>query len=403
MKSVASFLLAAGLVIAVASPASAAPTSSDPKTAARDAASWLAAQVNAKGWIPNAANPAQPNLSLSAQAVTALAAAGVGKTKVDALMQYLGQHVNDFVVRSGSDDPAALAYLILDDVATGANPSALVTRLLATQQGNGLFGSSDPTFDGAFREGLSLLALHAAGTSNSAGVTWLEGQQCADGSWTAFRANTATPCPPIDPVNFTGPDTNSTALAVLGLHAQGATTQPANGVAALKAVRNSGGGWGFLARSDQATDANSTGEVLAALRTVDGAPDTKGITALLALQAGCAAAPADRGGIAFQPGSGGKLVPDGLATAQATPALAEVALPITAATIAATVPTPCASTAVTTQGSGVSTTTVAVRAAGTGANELPRTGGSSISLVLFATAAFAGGLALAAGKQKQRG
>jgi LPXTG-motif cell wall-anchored protein len=411
MKRVASFLLAAGLVVAVAQPAAATPTSSDPKTAARDAAAWLASQVNASGWIPSAANPSQPNLSVSAQAVTALASAGVGKTKVDALMQYLGQHVNDFVVRSGNDDPAALAYLILDAVATGKNPTSfgspatnLVSRLSATQQGTGLFGTSDPTFDGAFRQGLSLLALGAAGVTNSSGTTWLEGQQCADGSWTAFRSDTALPCPPVDTVNFTGPDTNSTAMAALGLHAQGATSQPANGVTALKAVRNSGGGWGFLSLSSQATDANSTGVVLEALRTVDGTADTQGITALLALQAGCTAAASDRGGIAFQPGKGGKIVPDGLATAQATPALAEVALPIVSATMAASVPTPCTSSTVTTQGSGTATTVaVSAESGSTGSNELPRTGGGSTPLALFGTVALAGGLALALGKQKRRG
>src|SRR6185369_1236244 len=107
--------------------------------------------------------------------------------------------------------------------------------------------------------------------------------------------------------------------------------------------------------------ANSTGVVLSALRTVNGTADTTGINALLTLQAGCTADPADRGGIAFQPGPGGALAPDLLATVQATPALAEVALPITAATIAATLPTPCAPPVTST----TATTSTTVAASGT--------------------------------------
>jgi hypothetical protein len=292
----------------------------------------LATQVNAQGFIPQAADPAQANLSASAQAVLALAAAAVGRTQVDALVAYLGSHVDDFVVKSGSDDAGSLSYLILDAVAAGLDPTSfgsnrtdLVTRLQATQQANGLFGASDPTFDGAFRQGLGLMALHAVGISDVAASDWLAGQQCADGSWTAYRADTSTPCPAVDPNTFTGPDTNSTALAVLGLQAQGRSAPATNGVNALLAVRNSGGGWGFLSRADQPTDANSTGLVLSALRAVNGTQDQQGATALLALQLGCDAPAADAGGIVFQDVSAG---PDALATAQATPGLAGVVLPL---------------------------------------------------------------------------
>ena len=316
--------------------ASAAPPSSDPSTAARFAASWLEAQVNAQGFIPQAADPTQPNLSTSAQAVIALVAAGALGNKVDALEAYLGAHVDEFVAKGGNDDPGALAYLIMGAVPTGANPADfgtghvnLVARLQATKQPNGLFGAADPTFDGAFRQGLALMALKVVGITDAAAADWLVGQQCADGLWTAFRADTTTPCPAVDPNTFTGPDTNSTALAVLGLQAQGRAAPAANGATALLAVRNSGGGWGFLARSDQPTDANSTGLVVTALRAANGSQDPQGSSALMALQAGCDAAAADIGGIAFQDLASG---PDALATAQATPALAGVVLPQSSAT-----------------------------------------------------------------------
>jgi len=418
MKRAVTFLLAAGLVCAFSATAAAAPPSTDPKTGAQDAAAWIASQVTAGGFIPQATNPAAANLSLTAQAIPALASAGVGKTRIDAMLAYLGAHVDDFVVSGGADNAGSLAYLILAAVAAGADPTSfgtahtnLVARLQATQQPSGLFGAADPSFDGAFREGLALLALHAAGASNANAVTWLQEQQCADGSWTAFRSDTTVPCPAVDPATFSGPDTNSTALAVTGLEVQGATATAAAGVAALNAVRNADGGWGFLSRRDQATDANSTGVVLQALRTVNGTADSAGINALLALQAGCTADPADRGGIAFQPGTGGTLVPDTFATVQATPALAEVALPVTSGPLAADVPTPCAAAATT-------TTTVAVAGSTTplpsttfvvdsvpsvvpGSTDLPRTGSSSVPLAAAAIFLVALGAVFVGGSRRR--
>ena len=411
MKRVAVILLVAGLSCTVAAQAAAAPTSSDPTTGARDAAAWLAAHVSPAGFIPSAGDASKPDYSSSEQAVVALAAAGVGRDAVDALVAYLGQHVNAAVSPTGVDDAGALANLILavraagkDATAFGAPPTDLVTRLVATQQDSGLFGSSDPTFDGAFREGLALLALHAAGVKNAAGVTWLQNQQCADGSWTAYRADTKVPCPAVDPDTFSGPDTNSTALALLGLSAQGATASATKGVNALEAVRNAQGGWGFLARSDQATDANSTGAVLEALRTVQGTADARGVKALLALQVGCTAPVADRGALAFQPGAGGALTPNLLATVQAVPALAGVALPVVAAQIAPAVPVPCAVSAstttttagvVTTLGSTAPSTTVAPAAT------LPRTGSAAGGLAALGVLMLAAGCGLLAGGRRR--
>jgi len=424
MKKGVAFLLAAGLALAVAAPASATPPSSDTKTDAQDAAAWLAHQVNASGFIPSATNPSLPNYSESAQAVTALVSAGVGRTTVAALLAYLGGHVDDFVASPGSDDPGDLAYLILAAKAGGQDPASfgsahvdLVARLEATQQASGLFGASDPTFDGAFRQGLSLLALHSAGATNTAGVTWLESQQCVDGSWTAFRADTSVACAPVDPATFSGPDTNSTALAVTGLQAQGDSTAASKGVTALDAVRNAGGGWGFLSRGDQATDANSTGLVLAALRTATGHVDGPGLSALLALQVGCTGPVADRGGIAFQPGTGGKLVPDAFATVQAIPAVARVELPVAASATTPGVPTPCAAPVTTTvpeTGTTVRDTGTTVRDTGStdattvapetvaAEAELPRTGSSSAPVAFVGVLILAVGAAFVAGARRRR-
>jgi LPXTG-motif cell wall-anchored protein len=399
------FLLAAGLVFVASAPAVAEPPSSDPNLAAKYAASWLAQRVTSEGFIESSFTPGTPDLSISAQAVTALASAGVGRAQVDALLEYLGGHVDEYVVSDGADTPAALAYLVLAAVAGGADPAAfgapatnLVARLQATQQPGGLFGIADATFDGAFRQGLALLALDAVGIANAAGTAWLVDQQCDDGLWTAFRADTSVPCPPVDTSAFTGPDTNSTALAVAALHAHGAGGPAGSGATALEAVRNAAGAWGFLARSDQATDANSTGVVLLALRAVRGASDTAGVAALLQLQVGCTDDPLDQGGIAFQPGPGGALAPDALATAQATPALAGAVLPLGAATIADGVVEPCvvaASTTTTVAATPTTNPAVAVAAGSTSdaGTQLPRTGSASGAVTLLGVAMLVSGVA----------
>jgi hypothetical protein len=362
-----------------AAPAFSEPPSTDPTTAAKIAATWLAHQVNDQGFIPLAADPSTPNLSNTVQAVTALASAGVGRTQVDAMLGYLAGHVDDLVVRSGNDDPGALGYLILGVVAAGGDVTDfgdghddLVTRLENTRQSSGLFGAADPTFDGAFRQGLGLLALHAAGLSDAAAADWLVDQQCADGSWTAFRPDTSVACPAVDPNTFSGPDTNSTALAALGLKAQGRNTPATDGAEALLAVRNADGAWGYLAASDQPTDANSTGVVVTALRAITGTQDAQGVAALLALQVGCDGDPADVGGIAFQSSPDG-LVPDVLATEQAVPALANVVLPIESATISPDLVVACEQATATTSTPPPSTTADDANAS---PNELARTGSS---------------------------
>src|SRR5947209_14528701 len=76
--------LASMCVALLASPAAASAPNADPPTAAKIAATWLAHQVSSQGFIPQAGNPATPNLSNSAQAVLAMAAAGVGRNEVNA-------------------------------------------------------------------------------------------------------------------------------------------------------------------------------------------------------------------------------------------------------------------------------------------------------------------------------
>jgi LPXTG-motif cell wall-anchored protein len=349
-------------------------------------------------------------MSSTAQAIPGLAAADVGGAEARAMLAALGAHVEEFVVVNGADDPGYLSYLILAATALGDDPTSfgtgntnLVARLQATKTASGLFGSADPSFDGAFRQGLSLMALDAVGLSDAAAADWLANQQCASGIWVPFRADTSVPCPPIDFNTFTGPDTNSTALALLGLDAAGVTGPLPAGVAALDNARNSEGGWGFFAASDQPTDANSTGLVVEALLAVTGTRDAQGTAALLALQSGCDADPLDRGGIAYQPGPDGVLVPNVSATVQSMPALAGVPRPIVDDAPADGLPDPCAppvpaTTSTTVAGANAATTATAPGAPSTtvasdplAVAELPRTGSSDSGLALVGALATASG------------
>jgi hypothetical protein len=179
---------------------------------------------------------------------------------------------------------------------------------------------------------LKVAGLAASNPTVARGITWLEQQQCSTGLWEAFRADTATPCPAPNPANFTGPDTNSTALAVEGLAAYGAYPLKGSVVQQLHLVQSSDGGFPYIAASGQASDPDSTAlamqTVLAegqdpgsASWTVSGSTP---YTVLASYQLGCSAPAANRGAF-YYPGSTN---PSVIATVQAVPAAAGKALPL---------------------------------------------------------------------------
>jgi hypothetical protein len=313
-------------------------------TPAQAGASWLGKQFTTGGFIKT---NGVPDPSSTAQAVLAFAAAGVGGAKAQAGLGWLKKHFESFVSPGGVDDPGALATVILAAQSMGVDPTRfggsasandLVARLEATQrttgQDVGLFGSSDPTFDGAFRQGLSLMALAGQGITKASGVAWLKKQQCSDGGWEAYRSDTSQACPAPDPATFTGPDTNSSALAVEGLVAQGASFT-VNPTPFFESAQNADGGFGFVGTSSEAPDADSSGEVvqaLVALHQLNNAHFTQAgggtpVSALDAFQVVCPAKATKLGAFAFQPASG-KLVPNLIATLQAVPGAAQVAFPL---------------------------------------------------------------------------
>ena len=342
----ASLLVAIGAAPSIAQAAN--PSSGTPPTvpqvaSATGGATWLADQLTSAGFIPVSGVPAQANLAATANAVLALASAGDDAVATHAL-NYLALHVNDYVSVDGSDGPGQLALLILDAHALAADPgsfggSDLVTRLQATEQTSGptagLFGAQDATYDGAFRQGLSLSALAAAGVTGTTAVgsaeAWLEAQQCPDGGWTSL-VTADNPCTG-DPATFTGPDTNSTALAIEGLSAQGVLTSKVARSATrfLGAAQDPDGGWGYepnAADAPGSSDPDSTALVIQAILALGKSPSsatfvqggTNPVSTLLSFQ------------LTSGPGSGGfffpgSTQPDLLATYQAVPAVAGVSDP----------------------------------------------------------------------------
>ncbi|MFI7315557.1 prenyltransferase/squalene oxidase repeat-containing protein [Streptomyces venezuelae] len=125
---------------------------------------------------------------------------------------------------------------------------------------SGLYGKSDPKFDGVFRQSYALLAQDTEGVKPAAkAVDWLTGQQCASGGFAAYRADSSEPCN-----SKTAVDSNSTAAAVQALAALGGQDKTVKkSVDWLKSVQNKDGGWGY--NPGLPSDANSTGIVVGAL------------------------------------------------------------------------------------------------------------------------------------------
>jgi hypothetical protein len=345
--------LAVSLVVAVAAaPAmafAANPSSGTPPTLPRVAsatsgATWLAGQLTSAGFIPVAGEPTQADLSATANSVLALASAG-DDTPATKALDYLKGQVNAYVSVDGSDGPGQLSLLILGAHALGVSPTSfggtdLVSRLLATEQttapNDGLFGAQDATYDGAYRQGLSLSALAAAGVTGTpavrAAANWLDDQQCADGGWTSL-ITAANPCDG-DPADYAGPDTNSTAQAIEGLSAQGALSAKAAKSAAkfVADAQDPDGGWGYYPNAADApgsTDPDSTALVIQAVLALGKSPASaayaKGsanpVSTLLSFQLISGAG----SGAFYFPGDASD--PDTLATYQAVPAVAGVTFP----------------------------------------------------------------------------
>lgn len=188
--------------------------------------------------------------------------------------------------------------------AVAASPSPSPSVALPS----GLYGTSDPTYDGVWRQSLALLAQDTVGVKPAAkAVDWLTGQQCANGAFAAFRAEPSKACDARTMV-----DTNSTAAAVQALVALGGHgTEVGRAVDWLTANKNKDGGWGYSPGG--ASDANSTAVVLGALTAAGEKDLDASYDALLTFSLPCDGEGA--GAFAFQPDKKGRLAANADATA----------------------------------------------------------------------------------------
>ena len=172
----------------------------------------------------------------------------------------------------------------------------------------GLYGTIDPTYTGVDHQALAILGLDSVGVSpNKAAVKWLVAQQCLDGSFKSYRVSIRTECGPSDAVNYSGPNTNSTALAALALNASGKTAQAKRAVKwltkATAVAPNGKTGIAYYPGSGALPDTNSSGLAYAAMTGVGvKSPVVKQVRAyLLSAITSCA----QSGGAKFQVGESG--------------------------------------------------------------------------------------------------
>ena len=186
----------------------------------------------------------------------------------------------------------------------------------------GLYGQQTPRYDGVYRQGLTVLALHDSGAGvDTAAIKWLLRQQCENGRWMSFRSDLGQPCG--------AADSNATAMAVMALSEIGRTAPARRGLNWLLDHQLSGGGWEYTA--GWGADSNSTGLVTQALIAMGVNPGTvtqngSPLDFLASLQLRCQYDPGVRGALDYQVQT--PLVANDYATAQATQALAGSALPV---------------------------------------------------------------------------
>ncbi len=276
------------LALAVAStsvtrPASAQVTSQSEATVL--GARWLAAQLTPEGYVEGLFSPG-PDPDATRDVAFTLAATGLEEDAFALALSWLTANIEEVIApESEPDGPGTLGVLIMIAVATGEDPTNfggvnLITRLNGTLGllEPGLFGASDPTFDGVLRQSLALLGLDAAGASaNPAAITWLEDQQCVAGEsapeslggFPAYR-NPAVPCPAPDVMNYAGAETDATAVALQWLVRNQGSSAPRTlqALEFLGTIQSATGGFPWYAGDVDST--NSTALAIGGLLAVGG-------------------------------------------------------------------------------------------------------------------------------------
>ncbi|MFE5332996.1 prenyltransferase/squalene oxidase repeat-containing protein [Embleya sp. NPDC056575] len=203
-----------------------------------------------------------------------------------------------------------------------------------------LYGKTDPTTDGVYRQSLAVMALASTDTPPApTAVEWLLGQQCADGGFTAFRADPGAPC------DGAREDTVATATAIEALQAlRTYDTRVARGVDWLRSKQLPDGSFASVPGPNAVGDTTATAAATSAIVTAGTSPELlrtpQGRTptdALGAAQLRCDAPAADRGAFAGGPGA----PVDPLPTARAVLALGYGSQPAVAAPSFAITPLTC--------------------------------------------------------------
>ena len=310
-------LLLAGLNVTgsvAQTPASASPAAGG--TGLEGAVSWLVSQQNDDGSFPGFSG--EPDAGTTLDVLVALDAAGhAGITNDDVIakgLAYLESGDVALVYAQTGVGQAAKFALGLSQLGVDPNGFAHVDPMSIVAYGlndqTGLYGA------GVYDHALSLLALMATGQPvPQEAISALEAVQAANGGW-AFDGTT-------DDANV---DSNTTSMVVQALVASGYGDDPmvAKGMEFLSSVWTEAGATYGPGEGLEA-DANSTALVIQA-RIATGADVSASIPGLLAFQV-------EGGALCYQVSDP---TPNMLATVQAIPALAGVALPFEAPVTSAT-------------------------------------------------------------------
>ncbi len=160
----------------------------------------------------------------------------------------------------------------LRSISIGIGALALVasfatTPATASTTNKGLFGSPNE-FASVQLQSQALLGLVSARVAPSPNaVNWLLDQQCDNGAFQGYRADTAVPCADSDPVNFSGPSADQTAWALMALAAVGEEAPAKKAAKWLISIAQAqpNGTLGIPSYAGGTPDANSSGLSLSAL------------------------------------------------------------------------------------------------------------------------------------------
>lgn len=326
IRQFAAVAVVSGVAVASLAAPSAAAKSATPttRTPAAAAAGYLARQLAGKHhdhYTTVFDKKTYANDGETADGILSMDAAGVAQKAAARATKWLEKDVANYAVGSPTDYPGSTAKLLLVAEAQHVNPASFgsLDLINAIKNSEGAGGASvgeyqqNPGFSGSsyiVSQALPVLALAnteaASGQPDSAAVSFLADQQCTDGGYQSeIRADSHSACG--------AEDVDSTGYAVQALIAAGDHDAALSGLAWLKKVEHSNGGFGGPA------NANSTALALQALiaghRSI-----AKPETWLVDHQVGCSGSAAHRGAVAFQKKYDASAL---LATSQAGAALAE--------------------------------------------------------------------------------